>query len=451
MIFQELIDTISNVKDQSVYVCFEPDVLDFTDKESPKKIVIYLQNNTTINLPLRDQELFFIVSLLRVSLFSRGMKILCWNWKNFATYVLNKTGKDYLVSGSIIDLKVIESYLGKKDTPPKSLKDALMRLKQLISDGSWKSIENVYKKLHVPLITFSIPRLENSGSIDSFKGCQVFANYDIGGQENGRLLCSNLFKNGFVPHAMGPEVRSRLKPIGLDDYFMSFDFRAMEVFMLAWLSKDEMLQDLCNSKDVYCSLYEKILQKPVENKSDRDFAKKFFLPVIYGQSPHTLGQRCGIPKDTAISIVNRINSLFSTAVGWVCNQEHQLKNNGFARDYFGKRRYFEEGKEYLVRNFCVQSPAAVICLEKLCDLTFALKDKTSIAFMIHDSYTVYFNKDNWRDIHTLSEQILLGESSFCPGLNLKVSCRVGKNLNELKNFKPKEILNVGDMQQLQNQ
>jgi hypothetical protein len=445
MSFQELIDTISEVQDQTVFVRFEPEVLDFTDKESPKELIIYLQNNKVINVPIKD-DLFFLISMLKVSLFSKGMKILCWNWKSFSSYILSKTGGDYFVGGSIIDLKILESYLGKKNKAPKDIKEALTRLKQIISDGSWKSVENVYKNLHIPLITTVIPHLENSGVIDTSKGSRVFANYDIDGQDNGRLLCSNSFKKGFVPHAMGPDVRSVLRPIGFDEYFMSFDFRAMEVYMLSWLSKDPVLDELCKSKDVYCSLYEKILEKPPEKKSDRDFVKKCFLPVIYGQSPYSLGQRCGIPKDDAVLIVNRINSLFSVAVDWVCSQEYQLKNNGFSRDYFGKRRYFDEGKEYLVRNFCVQSPAAVVCLEKLCHLSFALKSKTSISFMVHDSYTVYFNKENWREIYNISEQILLGESSFCSNLKLKFSCRIGKNLNELKLFKPRESLDVGNMQ-----
>jgi hypothetical protein len=448
MSFQDLVNAISEIQDQTVFVRFDPEILDFTDKESSKEISIYLQNNKFISIPLKDQDLFFLISMLKVSLFAKGMKILCWNWKSFCSYVLNKTGSDYLVGGSVIDLKVIESYLGKRSKAPKDLKEALIRLKCAVSDGSWKSIEGIYKNLHVPLMTTTIPHLENSGAIDTSKGCRVFANYDINGQENGRLLCSGSFKNSFIPHAMSPQARSTLRPIGLDENFMSFDFRAMEVYMLAWLSKDPILEDLCSSKDVYCSLYEKILGKKPEKKSDRDFMKKCFLPVIYGQSPYSLGQRCGIPKESADSIVNRINSLFSVSVGWVCSQEQQLKNNGFSIDHFGKRRYFDEGKEYLVRNFCVQSPAAVVCLEKLCNLSFALKGKTSISFMVHDSYTVYFNKENWKEVYNISEQILLGESSFCSNLKLKFSCRVGKNLNELKLFKPRESLNAGDLQQL---
>lgn len=446
MTMQNLIDEISDVSDQSIFVSFNPDILDFTNKESSKEIVIHLQNNKTITIPIKDDTLSFLISILKVSLFSKGMKIICWNWKSFCSFVLHKTGKEYLVSGSIIDLKVIESYLGIKNKAPKNIKDALFRLKKIVGDGSWKSIESIYKNLHLKLITNVIPGLENSGVISTSQASRVFANYDINGQENGRLLCSNCFEKGFVPHAMGPELRSNIKPLSLNDYFMSFDFRAMEVFMLAWLSNDERLLEVCKSKDVYYSLYEIILQKSPEKKSDRIFIKKCFLPVIYGQSSYSLGQQCGIPKDSAESIINRINSLFSVSASWICNQEQNLKNSYYAKDFFGKRRLFEEGKEYMVRNFCIQSPAATVCLEKLCDLFYALKNKTSIAFMVHDSYTIYFNKENWKDVYSISEQILTGESSFCSNLKLKVSCRVGRDLNSMKNFKPKEIFNVGDMQ-----
>jgi len=431
----DLVNLLSAVKDQSVYVQFFPEIFDFTDKESKNEIQVFLQNGKNISFSLSDQNLPFIISILKLSIFAKGMKIITWDWKTLISFILAKTGKNYSVEGSIIDLKIIESYSGNKQKAPKDLNEALHRLKKLISEGYWKEIESIYKKLHVPLFATVIPHLENSGIINVLTGSKVHAFYEIDGQENGRLRCCNAFKNGFVPHAMKPELKENLKPRSFEELFLVFDFRAMEVFMLSWLSKDPLLQELCEKQDIYYSLYSKLMNKEPKEKKDREIIKKTFLPVIYGQSSYSLGQQCNIPKDDAQSIIDRIYSLFPVALKWIKSQQEQLQNLGFAKDVFGKRRKFDEGKEYLVRNFSIQSPAAVVCLEKLNHLYFALNDKTDLAYTVHDGYAVYANKNNWEQIYNIGKDVLSGESEFCPGLRLKATCRGGRNLNDLKLIK----------------
>lgn len=434
---QEIIDEIASISSQTVFVKTNPEHLDFTDKDTEKFLEIYLQNGKSLKVSIKEDNFLLLISILRVSIFSRGMKILFWDWKSFASYVLNKTGKDYLVGGSILDLKIIESYLGIKDKSPKSLSDALLRLKKIVSSGLWRNIESVYKNLHLKLSTYTIPNLENSGVIDLDQKSRVYACYEIEGQENGRLRCYSAFNKSFVPHSMGSEKKEFIRPINPDSFFMSFDFKSMEVFVLSWLSKDPILEEACKHPDLYLFLYEKILEKKPQNKFDRNFIKKCFLPVIYGQSAQSLSQRCDIPKDVAFSIIDRIRNLFPIALKWIDFNQNQFNELGYAKDYFGKIRYIEQEKSYLVRNFCIQSPAAVVCLEKLNDLYFSIKDKTKVAFMVHDSYFIYVNKENYKSIYQTSKDVLSGESSFCSGLRLKTSCHVGKNLNELKLFKIK--------------
>ena len=118
---------------------------------------------------------------------------------------------------------------------------------------------------------------------------------------------------------------------------------------------------------------------------------------------------------------------------FVAGYEQQLRETGYAKDIFGKRRLnFEKGKEYLVRNFCVQAPAATVCSEKLISLYFALKGKADISYTVHDGFVVYATKDNWKQVFVTGYEILTGESVLCPGLRLKVACRAGRNLNGLK-------------------
>jgi len=409
----------------------QPDVLDFTDKAAVNELWFYF-GKTELKLVLKDEDIPFVVSVLRMTVFAKGNKIVVWNWKNFASFILAKTKKPYHIDAAIIDLKIIEYYAGRRNNAPKTLPEALNRLKDLISSGIWKEIESIYKKFHMPLMTTVIPALENAGILDSSQSQKVFAYYDIEGQENGRLKCSGEFKFSYVPHTMSPEIRESLKPCNYDQLFMNFDFKGMEVFVLSWMSKDPLLQELCDTSDIYVSLYEKIFQEKCEVKNERDLAKKIFLPVIYGQKSHSLSQKLGIALDAAEFLISRVYTLFPTALSFIEGYQKQVQELGYAKDIFGRRRTFEVGKEYFVRNFAIQSPASLICLEKLTHLYFSLKDKADIAYTVHDGYVVYATKENWKTIFKLGNQILSSESEFCPGLRLKVACRAGRNLNDLK-------------------
>ena len=168
-----------------------------------------------------------------------------------------------------------------------------------------------------------------------------------------------------------------------------------------------------------------------------------FRSVIYGQSAYSLSSRSGLAIDVTEMIVERIHLLFSTALAFVESYQTQISQNGFVKDIFGRRRYnFEEGKEYAVRNFCVQAPSSIICLEKLIHLHFALKEHTDIAYTIHDGYVAYANKKNFRKIQRIGLEILTSESELSPGLRLRVACRAGKSLNDMKLLDNKEQYEV---------
>lgn len=445
MQFDSLSNLLGKIEHKALFLRFNPTPFDFTDKDFVPEMQFYLPDGVSFQILLKDDTLPLILSMLNLSIFAEGNKVFVWDWKIFVSYVLAKTGKLYVVGASIVDLKILESYNGIRKSCPETFVESFNRVKNLVSSHLYKECENIYKKIHLPLMTNVIPHLENIGILDCDSGKKVHAYYEIDGQENGRLRCHNAFKNGFVPHAMGSDFKDNLKPVGYDSIFMSFDFKGMEAFVLAYLSKDERLMRFCQEDDIYASLAKALFGANSEN-IDRELVKKCFLPVIYGQSARSLALRCGMASDVSERVVERISSLFNTALSFVADCEEKLKKDGFVKDVFGKRRQnFEQGKEYLARNFAVQSPAATICLEKLINLHISiqnlnqnLKDKASISYTVHDGYVLYVNKENWKQVYKRSMEALCGESEICPGLRLKVSCRGGRNLNDLKIIKDRK-------------
>ena len=287
----------------------------------------------------------------------------------------------------------------------------------------------MYNKIHVPLFKEVIPKLETIGILNIEESKKVYAYYEIFGQKNGRLNSSLAFQNGFLPQHLSPEMKKNLKPNDLEDLFMYFDYKNMEVSVLHWLSKDQLLGEYLAKDDFYLEIYQLITGNPHNSdKENRIKGKKMFLPIIYGQSPQSLGNRLNVSLGVAEQITERVKTLFSTAVEYVSKYHLHAKENGFCVDIFGKRREFSKDESYEALCFAVQSPASLMCLEKLINLSRVV----DIAYSVHDGYCVYSNKKHWKQVYKTCHDVLISDSSLFPGLKLKVSCYGGRNLESLK-------------------
>lgn len=422
-----------------VFMKFHPEIFDFTDPACAGEIQIYCQDGKSFGVTVSGHDIPVVMSLLKITVFDEGRKLLTWNVKQLFSFVLAKTGVPLAVKASIIDLKILESYNGHRASPPSSFGDAMARLRNLVQGGGYRDAERVYRNVSMPLVTTVLPRIETLGALDVERGAKVHPYYEIDGQENGRLKCHDAYRLGFVPHTMGPAVRSRIKPLGQDEIFMCFDFRGMEVYALAHLSCDRRLSELCRQPDVYAALYEALTGERCSGPTCRDFAKKAFLPVIYGQGAASVAATCGLPAARAESMVRKIRTDFAEANEYVMSHERQLSETGFVRDCLGKvRRSFPQGKDYLARNFAVQAPASVVCLEKLINLHFSLKGVARTAYTVHDGYVLYASKQSWREVFLTASGVLAAESTICPGLRLKVTCRAGRDLNNLRPIRARD-------------
>jgi hypothetical protein len=419
---------------KAVYVDYDS-VFDFTDKNFSGTMNIHSPGNSITTFQVTPETLPTIFSMLKLSVFTKENKILAWDWKPFVSYALAVTGKPFEVESAIIDLKLIENYLGRRLDAPKTFSEAMNRLTRLITGGEWNDIKSIYNRIHKPLMTEVIPRIETTGVLDLETKEKVFAHYEIEGQENGRLKSIGIFQKKFLPHNLTQEKKNSIKPLSLESLFLLFDYKAYEVNFLAWLSQDPELIKIClGSEDIYSVLYKKIIG---DEKIDREKCKKIFLPVIYGMSASALADRLKIAEASANSITDRIKESFSTAFAWIINYQNQAQEHGFVKDILGRKRFFDQGQYYLARNFAIQAPAATFCLEKLIQLQMAIKNTSSVVYHCHDGYALYATKDNWKKVYKIGLEILTSESDLIPGLKLQVSCKGGRNLNDLKNISRK--------------
>jgi hypothetical protein len=111
-----------------------------------------------------------------------------------------------------------------------------------------------------------------------------------------------------------------------------------------------------------------------------------------------------------------------------------VDSNNTATDAFGRKRKFEDQKQYKIKNFCIQSPASMICLKKLVRLHEVFASKASICFHVHDGYCVLCNKNEVNSVYELGTSVLEEEDPMFPGLDLKTTCKFGHSLNDMQNI-----------------
>lgn len=416
-------------KDKIIFIKTYPEILDFTS-DSPSSLIICNKTNE-YRIFLDKKNLITTIGLLNAAIFQdKEITVIAWNIKSYFSYIKHHTKTISEILCILLDLKPIERYLNIEASVPNSYLDAFKRISAILKNNSWSSIKNIYNNIHLPLITEVLPSLETQGIFDLSKRKILYAQYEIEGQVNGRFKCFNAYENSFIPHTIGPSEKENFRTVKHDEIFMLFDYKNMEVSVLQWLSKDERLKQVLElDEDLYKVVFKLVTGIDCDDDKKREICKKFFLPVIYGQQPEGLSVELGVSVKSAAGIINKINSLFKRSVDWINSLNLDFDN--CCSDVFGRKRKFE-GERYRnqLRNFLVQSPDALICSHKLIQLYKKLHGH--IAYNVHDGYNIYVHKSSVRSTMLMIKEILEKDDDLYPDIKLKVLCKTGTKISDLK-------------------
>lgn len=381
-------------------------------------------------LPMSDPtEVSYLVSSMHHFVADEAV-VLSWRAKDVFSFLKGRTGIPLELPGRLYDLHVVCSYFGYGLERPESFKDALSVLRRALSEPTWPRFKEFYDSVHLPLMSRVLPDIETSCLVNLASRSCVYPSYVLEGQVNGRLKTCINGPNSYNPHSLGPKEKARLRPPGYDAGFVCFDFRNMEVNVLRWLSGDDRLGEIIDSGlDPYREIW-RIIAREEPTDAKRELCKNTFLPVVFGQGVASLAKRLKISEKVAGFVIDRLVKAFPVAFEWVDSQS--VGGDGFATDAFGRRRHLARGEEYKVRNFCVQSPASMVCLKKLVDLHECLPDSAGVCFHVHDGYCVVCDRSDFETVAGIGTSCLESEDEMFPGLALKTSCNAGPNLNNLE-------------------
>lgn len=405
---QEIINKLLNLKSDIVYLycnqsfCFVNNFNIYIE-DNVNRITFEIDNNNCLD---------FLCSF--IDFIEDNKLILCWNIKYLFSFIRNKIGnkfnnmfEDRNILNKFIDLKCFEFYyLGiNKDNPVnfEEVKKRFLFLKDFLIKNNY--LMSIYNKLLIQVL----PNIENSDIQSISKKSKIFSCYDYF-QNNHRLKCilgDDLLYN---PHGLSKEVKEDLTLFSWEKFFISIDYKSMEVFVLAYLTKDKNLIEMLKG-----DFYENLSIKIFKTNKYRDLAKDVFLKIVYGMGINSLSSILNISVDATKKIKNNIESTFSDLFKWFELEQYNIVENEVV-DCFGSKRKLD--KTYKFRNFLVQSPAALIAIERLNKLYDVAKD--NLLMFCYDEYIL--SCDN-QSINNIDEYVkVLTEPTKL--FNLKLECKI---------------------------
>lgn len=424
---------LPTLKGQDIYLYLSKESPDWMDSNKSVGLSIHANGKKSVLSLKEEKGLGYLVSSLHHFVDPKNL-VLAWGAKDFYTYLKGRSEIPLELEGNkVYDLQILNSYFSLGAEKPSSFKDAVELLKRAFACPGWSRFSEFYFSVYVPLFSKVLPDIETNCLIDNKRRCCIYPFYVVEGQANGRLKASKLNSFSYNPHSLGVQEKKNIRPRDYDQNFVCFDFKNMEVNVLQWVSGDENLGEILKSgKDIYKEIWRKITkQEPTD--AHRGLCKKIFLPVVFGMGKASLAMKLDVSEEIASKLIHSFGKTFPVAFDWVKSQS--TDSNNIATDVFGRRRKFESHELYKIQNFCIQSPASMICLRKLVRLHEALAPKASICFHVHDGYYVLCNKNEIDFVYEIGRSILEDEENMFPGLRLKTTCQYGSRLDDLKTFK----------------
>jgi hypothetical protein len=405
-----------------VFVSLEPEIIDFTQSDFSYKFKI-ISEAGNLSIEVKPDEMFEITAFVKTAIFNnKEIMIIGWDLKPLFSAMLSKTGTPFEIESKFLDLKVAECFIGIRENPPTEFEEMKARVKRVFTDSSWPKLKSIYQQIYMPLITEVLPSIECEGFFNKQERRMLYPCYDVVGTANGRMSCHLAYENSINPHSMSEELKSVLLPRGRDYTFLNFDFNSMEVCTLAWLCDDERLKSLTGSEmDFYKSLFQLLTGGECDTDGKRNFCKKIFLPLFYGESAKELAKSLNFSIETAYKVIGKLKELFPKVFSWADEYPHE---NG-CLDYYGRKRVFSSDESYKYRNFIIQSPAALICLDRLVRLHRNLGHYGKLVAHIHDGYIVKVENKYIEIVKSLCIDSLQSESTICPNLNLRTNFKFG--------------------------
>lgn len=189
-----------------------------------------------------------------------------------------------------------------------------------------------------------------------------------------------------------------------------FDYGQQEMRIYAHYANDQKMINMFKvGVDIYKEMAKVYYKKNDISKDERDFIKNFTLGILYGMGARGISQRYNKTIDEAWRLKNHYNFTFPLMKKFSYHIMSKIKQDGFIKNIFGRKRRLTPDKTYKGLNALIQGTAGDIMKRKINEVSILLKDTKSYIFnSIHDELCVEIhNSEKYlvNEIKTIMEDI----------------------------------------------
>ena len=174
---------------------------------------------------------------------------------------------------------------------------------------------------------------------------KLYVDYRLDGTATGRLSCAayNAKKAmGVSFHTLPRETNTNIRSMFVakpGQAFITVDYAAMELRVLAHIAKEKSMQHAFNSgADLHSYTARLLFNKQEITKQERQIAKTVSFLIVYGGGAFNLAETMQIPMDRAEGIIKNYQRVYPGIFKYMEFVNEFIKNNGYAYTIFGRRR-----------------------------------------------------------------------------------------------------------------
>lgn len=211
-------------------------------------------------------------------------------------------------------------------------------------------------------------------------------------ETSGRIYCTD-----FNVQQLPIVGRKTLIPDPGKSIFMA-DYKAIELRVLAAVSRDELLLTAIYSADPHRTVAGDMLGKPSTEVTDaeRERGKVFNYGLIYGMEPSGLALRLNISEAEAEVLQADFFAKCPTAIAWIAKFQEEAIRTGSVTNAFGHTRWLDPGlpvdkrMRQAINTYCQGTAASIL---KRAILRLAAIERVEILATVHDSIVCQYDPE----------------------------------------------------------
>jgi DNA polymerase-1 len=211
------------------------------------------------------------------------------------------------------------------------------------------------------------------------------------GTATGRLSCRE-------PNLQNIPKESRIRELFVPrpgTIWVYWDYSQQEMRLYSGFSCDTAMKEVfARGEDIYVYMAKIFYSKTDIVKAERDYVKSLALAILYGIGVSGIMKRYKVDRDEAGRIRTQFHTAFPKMKRFMYYIQDRIKDNGFIRNPYGRKRRLERDKAYKGMNSLIQGSGGDIMKDKLNQVTKYLQGKkTRLILTIHDDLTCEVHKD----------------------------------------------------------